>query len=225
MQKLWNVVGRHRPPRIHVLSDVHLETGTYEIPEELEFDILIAAGDIGPIEHAVEWLASVGKPAVYVLGNHEHWQHEFGDTLALAKAAARGTKVRVLEREAAVIQGVRFLGATLWTDFGAWHPGLVETATLYMRDYSQITAHRWYAVKSNRAWFRRECRKIGMDQEAIQQWIAEGEFHPAIAYQAHANTVAWLSYALSKEFAGPTVVVTHHAPTYDSLRESGVSEV
>jgi len=221
----WKVVGRHRPPRIHVLSDVHLETGPYEIPEELEFDILIAAGDIGPIEHAVEWLASVGKPVVYVLGNHEHWQHEFGDALALAKAAAKGTKVRVLEREAAVIQGVRFLGATLWTDFGAWHPGLVETATSYMRDYSQITAHRWYAVKSNHNWFRRQCLKIGMDQQTTRQWIAEGLFHPAIAYQAHTRTIAWLSNALSKEFAGPTVVVTHHAPTYNSLRESGVSEV
>lgn len=224
MQELWKVVGRHRPSRIHVLSDVHLETGPYEIPEGLEFDILIAAGDIGPIEHAVEWLASFGKPVVYVLGNHEHWQHEFGDALALAKAAAKGTTVRVLEREAAVIQGVRFLGATLWTDFGSWNSGLVETAISYMRDYSQITAHRWYAVKSNRSWFRRQCRKIGIDQQTTRQWIAEGLFHPAIAYQAHAKTVAWLSYTLLKSFEGPTVVVTHHAPSFKSLRESGVPE-
>lgn len=224
MQKLWKVVGRHKSPRIHILSDVHLETGPYEIPEGLEFDILIAAGDIGPIEHAVKWLASIGKPVVYVLGNHECWQHDFGDALALAKAAAKGTKVRVLEREAAVIQGVRFLGATLWTDFGDWNPGLVETAVWYMRDYSQITAHQWYEVKANRDWFRRQCRKIGMSQEAIQEWIAEGQYHPAIAYRAHTKTVDWLSHALSKEFDGPSVVVTHHAPTFDSLRESGVSE-
>lgn len=225
MQEFWKVVGRHRPPRIHVLSDVHLETGPYEIPKDLEFDILVAAGDIGPIERAVEWLASIGTPVVYVLGNHEHWQHDFGDVLSLAKVAAKGTKVRVLEREAALIRGVRFLGATLWTDFGGWHPELVETAISYMRDYSQITAHRWFAVKSNRDWFRRQCRKAGFSQETSHQWITEGQFHPAIAYQAHLKAVDWLSSALSKEFAGPTVVVTHHAPTYDSLRESGESEV
>lgn len=225
MQKLWKVVGRQRLPRIYVLSDVHLETGPYEVPEGLDFDILIAAGDIGSVEQAVDWLASLGKPVVYVLGNHEHWQHEFGGALGLAKAAAKGTKVRVLEREAVVIQGVRFLGATLWTDFGGWHPGLVESAVWYMRDYSQITANQWYEVKANRDWFRRQCRKIGMSQEAIQEWITEGQFHPAIAYRAHTKTVEWLSGALSKEFNGPTVVVTHHAPTYDSLRESGVREV
>lgn len=225
MRKLWKVVGRHRPSRIHVLSDVHLETGPYQIPEGLDFDILIAAGDIGPVKQAVDWLASIGKPVVYVLGNHEHWQHDFGDALALAKAAAKGTKVKVLEREAAVIRGVRFLGATLWTDFGGWNADLVETATWYMRDYSQIAAHRWFAVKSNRVWFRRQCQKIGMSQEAIQELIAEGQYHPAIAYRAHTKTLDWLSHALSREFDGPTVVVTHHAPTYDSLRESGVSEV
>lgn len=224
MQELWKVIGHRKSPRIHVLSDVHLETGPYEIPKDLEFDILIAAGDIGPIEDAVEWLASFGKPVVYVLGNHEYWQHEYGDALALAKAAAKGTKVRVLEREAAVIQGVRFLGATLWTDFGAWNSGLVETAISYMRDYGQITAHRWYAVKSNRSWFHRQCRKIGIDQQTIRQWISEGLFHPAIAYQAHAKTVAWFSRSLLREFAGPTVVVTHHAPSFKSLRESGVPE-
>lgn len=44
----WKVVGRHRPPRIHVLSDVHLETGPTDFHQELAFLILIAAGDIGP---------------------------------------------------------------------------------------------------------------------------------------------------------------------------------
>jgi len=61
-------------PKLHLLSDLHLETGPYEIPADLEYDILIAAGDISSsVEQSVSWLAAIGKPVIYVLGNHERW--------------------------------------------------------------------------------------------------------------------------------------------------------
>ena len=55
MPEYWRLVGKRQLPRIHLLSDIHLETGPYEIPPALDFDILVAAGDIGPVEQAVEW--------------------------------------------------------------------------------------------------------------------------------------------------------------------------
>ena len=224
MPEFWRLVAKRPLPRIHLLSDIHLETGPYAIPSGLDFDILIAAGDIGPVEQAVAWLASLDKPVVYVLGNHEYWEQEYSDVLPLAKAAAAGTKVHVLERTSAVIHGVRFLGATLWTDFGSWHGDLVRTAIRQMRDYNKIKASRWFESKSNQVWFRHQCKQIGMPPEFIQETISDGRFHPAIAFQLHLRTVSWLKRSLSRPFAGPTVVVTHHAPSFDSLRKFGLKE-
>jgi hypothetical protein len=224
MPKFWRLIGKRPLPLIHLLSDVHLETGPYLIPPELDFDILVAAGDIGPVAQAIEWLESLGKPVVYVLGNHEYWGQEYSNVLSQAKSAAIGTQVHVLERTSAVIQGVRFLGATLWTDFGGWHADLVRMAISQMRDYSEISARRWYETKSNLAWFRHHCKIVGMRPEFTENLILDGRFHPAIVYQLHLRTVAWLKYALRRPFAGPTVVVTHHAPTHDSLRAYGFPE-
>lgn len=57
--------------KIHVLSDLHLETGPYEIPHHMQCDVIVAAGDIGVGTEGIEWLKTLGKPVVYVLGNHE----------------------------------------------------------------------------------------------------------------------------------------------------------
>lgn len=224
MSEFWRLVSTRPLPRIHVLSDLHLETGPYVIPPDLDYDILVTAGDIGPVEKAIEWLAALGKPVIYVLGNHEYWGREYADVLPAARAAARGTQVRVLERGTAIIRGVRFVGATLWTDFGSWHPDLVRQASWRMRDYSQITARQWYDTKANRAWFQRQCRHAALEHEGIEQAIAEGRFHPAITYQLHRRSLIWLRRALQRRFDGPTVVVTHHAPTFQSLRAFGVRE-
>lgn len=224
MPEFWRLVGKRPLPRIHLLSDIHLETGPYVIPPELDYDVLVAAGDIGPVEQAIEWLASLGKPVVYVLGNHEYWGREYSDVLAVAKAAAAGSQVHVLEKGSVVIQGVRFLGATLWTDYGSWHPDLVRKASWQMRDYSQITAHQWFGVKANQVWFKRYCLSAGFALDFILEATSQGMFHPAIAYQLHQRALVWLTRALRNRFAGPTVVVTHHAPTFESLRAFGIRE-
>lgn len=31
-----------KSPRLHIFSDLHLETGPYEIPADLDYDILLA---------------------------------------------------------------------------------------------------------------------------------------------------------------------------------------
>jgi len=210
-------------PRIHVLSDLHLDTGPYALPDGLEFDILVAAGDIGPLEIAVPWLAAIGKPVVYVLGNHEHYGRAFTETLAAAKKLAKDTQVHVLEREAVVIQGVRFLGATLWASFGNWHPELVREAYNRMSDYGEIDAGDWESKGSNSKKQAFRYRKIGLKRREAEPG-ASAKFHPAMAYYEHVLTVKWLERMLEKEPKAPTVVVTHHAPTFEALRAAHIKE-
>ncbi|GAA5175559.1 metallophosphoesterase family protein [Niveibacterium umoris] len=219
---LWRLVTARPYPRIHVLSDLHLETGPYALPDGLGFDVLVAAGDIGPVEEAVAWLAAIGKPVVYVLGNHEFWGRQFDEVLPAARAAARGTQVHVLERTHVVIAGVRFLGATLWTSLGEWHPNLVHQAHRQMRDYAEIGARSWYSSARNLAFFRRQLKAAGLHVPSQDACSRLSRFHPVISYQAHLRAVAWLQRELAKPFKGPTVVVSHHAPSFRSLERAGL---
>ncbi len=214
---VWPLVLDKPWPKLHVLSDLHLDTGAYEIPAGLGYDILVAAGDIGPVELAVPWLAKQGKPVVYVLGNHERYGMDLDEALVLATTLAQGTQVHVLENEAVVIEGMRFLGTTLWTDFGGMHPNLVHWSCRCSNDFSQIKAAR-FGQGEDRAAVQALCAKAQIEVPTA------GAFHPVIAALEHRKALAWLTKSLAEDFEGPTVVVSHHAPTLESLRAFGLKE-
>ena len=109
-------------PKLWVLSDLHLEAVPH--PEAYQprcrgFDVLVAAGDV---QHgsarAVATVArlAAGKPAVFVLGNHEPWHRELGVERAAARRAAARHGVTLLDDAEATLAGVRFVGGTLWAD-------------------------------------------------------------------------------------------------------------
>ncbi len=206
---------------MHVLSDLHLETGAYELPPDLEFDILIAAGDIGPVETAIPWLASCGKPVIYVLGNHERYHRDFLAAVAQARRLAKGTKVRVLERNYVVVEGVRFLGCTLWTDLHQLQPDFVSAVQRHMYDYQRVTCDDWLAKGTNRKRLERLRRRHQLSELETN---ADGAtlLHPGVTYLEHVESRRWLDKQLRKRFDGPTVVVSHHAPSYQSLVHSGL---
>ena len=101
--------------KINYFSDIHLEFGEQEAPDN-DADIIIAAGDIGVYKQGVDWLKSLNKPVVYVAGNHEYYKNEYQETLQLIREQCTGSNVQFLENNSFVFQGVRFLGCTLWTD-------------------------------------------------------------------------------------------------------------
>ncbi len=83
-------------------------------------DVIVAAGDIGEGEKAVDFLrmAFPEKPVVYVMGNHDHWGHELFAAQRKVREAAAGTNVHFLDAGQTVeFEGVLFCGATLWTDY------------------------------------------------------------------------------------------------------------
>ena len=54
---------------------------------------------------------------LYVAGNHEHYDERIGRLHEKLREAAAGSNVRILENEIFELDGCRFFGATLWTDF------------------------------------------------------------------------------------------------------------
>jgi len=108
--------------RLHVLSDLHLEFSSYPYidPPHDQVDVVVLAGDIDNGTRGVEWAINrfPDHPVIYVPGNHEYYgQPSITQALYDMREEAKGTNVHVLDNDAIVIDGVRFLGSTLWTDF------------------------------------------------------------------------------------------------------------
>jgi len=102
--------------------------------------------------------------------------------------------VQVLECEAWVFAGVRFLGATLWSDFRVFDDE--ETRTRSMAGATGLI---------------RDFQRIAFDTERSRL------FTPQDSQTLFDRTAAWLDRQLQQAFDGPTVVVTHHAPSPQSI--------
>lgn len=179
--------------RIHVLSDLHFEFAkmprSYVQPD---CDVVILSGDISPGLPGVIWAKDFFTvPVIYVPGNHEFYikARTHSEQIAKMKELAEGSHVHVLNNDTVVIDGVRFVGATLWTDFDLYGQNFFHQAVAQrgMNDYVHIwkTEHERLTAEDTVA-FHKESR----------QYITE---------------------QLATPFEGKTVVVTHHAPSYLSV--------
>jgi predicted phosphodiesterase len=186
--------------RIQVLSDLHIEFGELRVPD-VDADVAVLAGDIHVGRQAAIWSGNVaehlGIPIVQIAGNHEHYgtlgrpQQHFGRTLdELRAAAATGAgRVVFLERDTAIIAGVRFVGCTLWTDFELYG------------DPSEAMAHA----------------EIGMTDFHTIAYRSGARFTANDARREFLRARRFLTSELAKPFVGPTVVVTHHLPSVRSV--------
>ena len=178
--------------KLNVLSDLHLSSAPFE-PPETDADVVVLAGDIARPAHAMRWASAIAKPVLYVAGNHEFYGSSLGETGTALELLCAGTHVRVLEKRELVIDGVRFLGTTLWTDFelaGAdARPAAMTEASRLLRDFSRIA--------------------IGPTDPR--------PFTPADAVVLFQASARWLESRLAAPHDGPTVVITHHAPSPRSV--------
>jgi len=176
--------------RIRIYSDLHLEFVPF-VPPENDADVIVLAGDIGNGAAGIEWARETfEKPVLYLAGNHEYYEGEFEAVQEAMGAAARKLAVELLDCREVVIEGVRFLGCTLWTDYSlapqAERPAVIEAA-----------------------------RKLNPDYQLIR--FGSRAFAPEDAIALCARHRAWLAAALAAPFPGKTVVVTHFAPHPHSI--------
>lgn len=185
--------------KIHILSDVHNEFSEF-VPPPTDADVVVLAGDIHQGTDGIDWARRHFKaPVIYLAGNHEFYRHDMPEMMERlrerAAAACKGASVpaiHFLDGEAVVIGGVRFLGATLWTDFA-----------LYGDDSGAIEFAMFEASR-------------GMNDFRVIR-NGGGLFTPSDARELFQAAAKFLSKALAEPFAGRTVVVTHHAPSARSI--------
>lgn len=191
--------------KLLVLSDLHLEYDHFVVQEEAIAlaDVIVLAGDIHPAADGIVWARqSFGaKPIVYVAGNHEFYGCDFDGALAVLRQSARQHDVHFLENDCVTIEGIRFLGCTLWTDFefdGQERKAfLMERAQVHWPDYTG-------EIRSNKS-------RTGRLQ--VQQTI-----------ERHWQSRAWLQAQLPLGESSRTVVVTHHYPSKKSTSPKFVGD-
>ena len=184
--------------KLHVFSDLHDGFPGSWWPElAAGADAVLCAGDVcNGLVQAVQALRTwipAPTPIITVAGNHSFYGRAMDAEWELARAAAREHDVTLLENEVAVIGGVRFIGATLWTDY----------AVAGDRDRGPAMA--------------RAAREMNDHRAITWRATTREHFMPAHALDLHIDSAVAIDALLAKPFDGPTIVVTHHAPSPRSI--------
>lgn len=177
--------------RIQILSDLHNEFGKFEFNFS-EIDLLILAGDIDIGLSGFYWISEIVKeiPVIYVLGNHEYYKNSYPKLLHKLQDLSLNSNIHVLENKSIEIGGVTFHGTTLWTNFELF--GNPKT-TGY------------------------ECQQRMNDYKLIRLDPTYSKLRTIDTHVIHYKSLMWLKDSLTKSNTKKNVVITHHAPSINSI--------
>lgn len=205
MTKLW------------IISDLHLrQEDARDLWKPSQFpdaDICVLAGDIcDRFNFGINWFAkTIGKEmkTLMVLGNHDFFGTSLPRGRREAQRIAKATGVHLLDDSEVVLDGVRFLGGTLWTDWRLPIKG--KYADMNPDD---VRKHAIYLAKHDFADFGEiYANEVGSNGE-IARFITVPDM-----VREHERTLAYLRESLATAFDGVTVALTHHAPHPNSVAE------
>ena len=172
-------------------------------PPDFGADAYVAAGDLfddGRL--SARWCAELaqrsGRPVIFTPGNHDFYGARISVRLQEMARICRAGGVTLLQNRSVVLNGVRFVGGTAWTDFaldGAGFQGLARHAARNMiQDFSAIF---------------------------VGDGTGAGEMlSPEYTERMHRRTLRALDRGLEDAYEEPVVVVTHHAPSRRSISSS-----
>lgn len=213
---------------IQLLSDLHLESHPHFSAQPLAgADVLVLAGDIGSYQlnsdltrlgvpdfglarfsprPVHEGGAAWPTPVIFVPGNHEYDGLEFDEAHQRLRQACERWGLIWLEQESVVLQGVRFVGCTLWSDFDALSSAAGTPANAAADAAPGALAEQLKARdKAFRAanFYLRKNHSLQGGAPMLAEQVREQAL----------KSQRWLRQALATSFDGPTVAVTHFAPS------------
>jgi len=144
-------------------------------------------------------------PVLFCPGNHEYDGLDFDATHEALRACCERLGIVWLEREQWFYQGVRFVGTTLWSDFDALAELPPSGRGLPADPLARRLTLRERAYRAANHYLRK------------MHTLRHGQGFDAAAMREQAlRCQDWLRAALAQPHAGPTVVVTHFAPSLRS---------
>ena len=216
--------------KIQLLSDLHLESNPGFVAEPApDADLLVLAGDIGSYQlrrdgscmAEPDWglqrfsplpqYAGWPVPVLFVPGNHEYDALDFDEAHGGLRATCERLGLTWLERETLVLDGVRFIGTTLWSDYDA-----LADATPTKPPKPSRPEHAVDPLAQRLRQRHKAYRAANFYLEKMAT-LRHGRLFDAEAMREEALLCQdWLQAALAKPHEGSTVVVTHFAPSLRS---------
>jgi len=206
--------------RVNVISDLHLEFADLVLPGG---DVLIISGDVcenrtlSKNKYQPEYVYVAGEKRIdraarffheecakyrevlFVMGNHEHYHSKYHRT-KIEMAVELPDNVTLLEQENKVMDGVMCLGGTLWTDCNRGNPLCIQALKHGMNDYRAITY-----------------------QDTVRNIYRK--LDPRDTMETHMRTKEYFKLMCEMNRDRKIVVLTHHAPSYQSVHEHYKNEV
>lgn len=202
--------------KINVISDLHIDFADLTLPGG---DVLILSGDLcegkrikkdmytpdmvlfeheNPLQRPDRYYRFLEeecsrkyREVIYVFGNHEHYGSTYHKTFEHVRTQLPGN-IHLLEKETYEIDGVIFLGATLWTD---------------MNNHDQLTLYHMKGMMN-------DYRQITMLNETKNVYH---RLTPEYTVEQHVQTKQYFTQVLSENRQSgrnkPVVVCTHHSPS------------
>lgn len=198
--------------KLALASDLHLEFGDINLTNDEDADVLILSGDIMIAQdlhdhpEPINPVVNLGKRqesaqrfrdflkrcsfqfphVIYIAGNHEFYHGKFhGSLVDLRNECAKFPNVYFMENDLKVIDGVNFIGCTLWTDMNKGDPLTLHSVGDMMNDY----------------------RTIREDSKGYTR------LRPAHTMDRHRRSVEYIRTVIEGKFDEKFVVVGHMAPS------------
>jgi Icc-related predicted phosphoesterase len=190
-----NIIGT----RIFAASDLHQEfhrKSGVTLPEDA--DVIVLAGDIDVGNRTADIAVELSEryPAadiVWVAGNHEFYYGKINEQIERYREVCAGHhRVHYLENDSVDLNGIRFLGCTLWTDFSLFGEA----------DKSMEIAGR------------------SISDFAVIETTHGKRFTPADAASRFKASCNYLEKELASGAPEKTVVITHFSPGFATRNQT-----
>jgi len=226
--------------KIALASDIHLEFGHLVLNNDQQADLLILAGDIctaktfkkKPKERVLllDFFKNVSEQfphVIYISGNHESYDYDIGKTHeTLKKELAQFSNIHVLEKETVKIGGVTFVAGTLWTNMNQndsltlWHCGRAMNDFKCIKNSDRITHHKnTIYVKDPETGMPLKDNDGNLIVERVDHYDKTSSWSPEDSVEDHQRMLDYISLVTASADNNKYVVISHHAPSEQSIAE------
>ncbi|MGJ4932261.1 metallophosphoesterase [Bradyrhizobium sp. HKCCYLS2038] len=207
--------------RVAIISDPHvdIERNAWDNPPRIDADVLVVSGDVAaPLVVGMRWvvdnLCAGVQRVVYVPGNHCFYRGRasdgedrtyYQDQMVRGREVARSLGIDLLQNDAIEIDGVRYLGGTLWSDLSVLPRGWTVQEAMFYSQRGYLPDHDLYGSMSRD--YHNDFRQISYGGPGHRN-----RFTPSQMLALHRESFAFFKRALSTPFDGPTVCISHVGP-------------
>lgn len=222
--------------KIAVCSDLHLEFGAISLENTEGADVLILSGDIcvakelrmkddyglmgenenKKIHTFFQECCERFPHVIYIMGNHEHYHGDYAKSLGnLREHLGYLWNLHILDKGSVMLNGVCFIGGTLWTDMNKEDPQTLYGIKGYMNDYRIIANSNNPPVIFNGGHTNEAGEYV---EDPWGTHTRPAKFTPEDSVVDHKAMLNFIDETIKSRPTDKFVVVGHHSPSKMSTK-------